>query len=682
MPTAPARKMVRFSMRAIRLCLPATILVVLLALGTDSAGQTPTSQKDAPSWQGNRAGLGDDVLAPWTPVVVTENRIGVWGRTYRLGVLPLPCSVIARDAELLASPVTLSGTAEGKPIAWAGAAASTVEIKPSIARFRSKSVSDALQCEGEVAIEYDGMIRCDLRLSPTRGKAAVERLALEVPLVAGHALFLHTWPGRWGSAANSTALPKEGYHGPFKSLVWLGDHQRGLSWFSPSDQDLFPSAPDRAMEVEEKDGKVTLRINLVGKPRTIDRTLKYTFGFQATPVKPPTPDAWDYRIVHMGGYGLKDAFLDKLAACGVRTMCFHEHWTDIQNHPKTTHGEELKKLVAACHKRNIQLLVYFGYELSDIAPEWDRYSEECLVHPRAGGYHRKPEQKAYIVCYRSHWQDFLAEGIDRVMTEYGIDGVYLDGTSEPWGCSNTRHGCGYQKPDGKTGTTYPIFDTRQMMKRIYTIVKRHNTAGQVNVHQSTCMTIPTLAFATSYWDGEQLQNLKRKDSALSVLPLDAFCAEFMGHNWGVPAELLWYGSGPFRRVEAMSMGLLHDIPVRPGSMPDVEIAGRLWKTFDAFGRHEATWIPYWSSGQAARTNSGDVKVSLYNRPGKGLIAVVVNTGGQPCQAEVAFDKTVLQQPGRLVAHDVLGDKPLPSTDGPLRLPLGPLEHAVVWLKTP
>src|SRR5271157_2081367 len=62
------------------------------------------------------------------------------------------------------------------------------------------------------------------------------------------------------------------------------------------------------------------------------------------------------------------------------------------------------------------------------------------------------------------------------------------------------------------------------------------------------MTIPTLAFATSYWDGEQLQGLARKHSALEILPLDAFCAEFMGHNWGVPAELLWYGGGPFRRV--------------------------------------------------------------------------------------------------------------------------------------
>ncbi len=284
-------------------------------------------------------------------------------------------------------------------------------------------------------------------------------------------------------------------------------------------------------------------------------------------MKPAQPDAWDFRIVHMGSYSLDGATLDKLAGLGVRTICFHEHWTDIQNYTRTTHGPELAKLVAACHERKIQLLLYFGYEMSNIAPEWDRYHEECLVFPRAGGYKRKPEQTAYIVCYRSHWQDFLAEGIDRVMSEYGIDGVYLDGTSEPFGCANRRHGCGYERPDGLVGTTYPFFATRQMMKRINTIVQHHNPAGQVNVHQSTCMTIPTLAFATSYWDGEQLQSLPRRASSLEVLPLDAFRAEFMGHNWGVPAELLWYANGPFRRVEAMSLGLLHDVPVRPAAWP-------------------------------------------------------------------------------------------------------------------
>ncbi|MFH1922999.1 MAG: glycoside hydrolase domain-containing protein [Planctomycetota bacterium] len=429
---------------------------------------------------------------------------------------------------------------------------------------------------------------------------------------------------------------------------------------------------------------MVLRVNLITEPQTIDHALEYTFGFQATPVKPPRPDVWDYRICHMGRYGMEDSLLDRLAELGVRTICFHEQWTDIQAYPKTTHGEELRKLVEACHDRNIQLLLYHGYEMSTIAPEWDEYHERCLVDPRRGGYKRKyqpePDQTAYIVCYRSVWQDFIAHHLAKLVEEYGIDGVYLDGTSEPWGCANQKHGCGYVRPDGTVGTTYPIFDTRSMMRRIYTIVKAHDPRGQVNVHQSTCMTIPTLAFATGYWDGEQLQNVARKGFAQEVLPLDAFRTEFMGHNWGVPAELLHYASGPFKRFEVVSTALLHDVLVRPSSMSDVEESSKLWNAMDAFGRNEAKWLPYWESGDYVRTDAPGVKVSLYNRPGKGMIAVVANMGQEECSADVAFNLPALEQPAKLTGHDVLAEKEIPVTAGRLEVSLKSLECVIVRLK--
>lgn len=671
----------------------------ILAFGTWSSGGEPAAS-DRPPWQGNRIGITDEVLAPWTPVQASGDKATVWGRTYRFGPLPLPASVVARGQELLSAPITLAGSVEGTAISWSGPAAVLAEAKPPRTCFRATADAGRLRCHGEVCVEYDGMVRCDLRLVP-QGKVTLNSLALEIPLKAPHALFLHTWPGRWGSAANSTALAPQGHRGPFKPFVWLGDHWRGLSWFAECDRNFFPESPDQVLDIRREGDVVRWRIVLVGKPQSLDKPLEYTFGFQATPVKPAQPDAWDFRIVHMGNYGLDqevyapagaaskpDAakpggaklLLDHLAESGVRTICFHEHWSDIQNYPRASQPEALSRLAAACHKRHIQLLLYFGYEMSTIAPEWPRYSEECLVAPRAGGYKRKPEQTAYIVCYRSHWQDFLAEGIDRILAQHGVDGVYLDGTSEPWGCTNQRHGCGYRRPDGSIGATYPFFATRQMMKRIYTIVKHRNPAGQVNVHQSTCMTIPTLAFATSYWDGEQLQSVARKPSALELLPLDAFCAEFMGHNWGVPAELLWYGSGPFRREEAVSLALLHDVPVRPSGLADLEHSRRLWQTFDALGRHQAQWIPYWQSAPGVKTSPPEVKISLYNRPGRGLLVVLVNLGTQPCEAEAEFDFQALGQPARLTATDVLAEKPVPLADRRLRVALGSLGHAVVWLR--
>lgn len=636
-----------------------------------------------PPWANSPAGRFDGVLPPWTPVEASEKTIHVWGRSYGFGTLPFPASVVSRGREILAYPITFKAILSGKSVEWQTAGFEMQSHSPARIIMSVRASAEGLRCEGTVLVEYDGMIRCDIRLLSEQPGLVLDELALEIPLRPEHAKYLHYWPGRWGSAANSRAVPEEGFQSAFTPFFWLGDEWRGFACFAESDRNIFGVDSEKVIEVHRRNDAVVLSVHLVGKAHTLADPLDYTFGFQATPVKPTKPDAWDYRISHMGNYGIEDnppGTLDQLAKLGVKTICFHEHWTDIQNYPKTTHGEKLRKLVKACHEKGIQLLLYHGYEMSTIAPEWDQYHEECLVFSRAGGYKRKPEQTAYIVCYRSHWQDFLCDGIDKLMDEYGIDGVYLDGTSEPWGCRNQKHGCGYVKPDGSIGVTYPIFAVRDTMRRIYTIVKKHNPHGQVNVHQSTCMVTPTLAFATSYWDGEQLQSVKRPESPLTLLPLDTFRAEFMGHNWGIPAELLWYGSGPFTRKEAELLGLLHDVPVRPNTLQDVAVFSKIWHTFDDFGRDQADWLPYWENQHFVEAHPETVKVSLYNRPGRGLIAVVANIGGEPAHAEVTFNLGRLSQPESFIAEDVLTEARIPCGKGLLELELAPLTFSMIRLR--
>ncbi len=92
----------------------------------------------APPWQDNGVGISDEVLSPWTPVTAKGDTVGVWGRTYRFGVLPLPASVVARDAEMLANPISLVGTAGGKPLVWSGAACRLRESRPHLARLRPR----------------------------------------------------------------------------------------------------------------------------------------------------------------------------------------------------------------------------------------------------------------------------------------------------------------------------------------------------------------------------------------------------------------------------------------------------------------------------------------------------------------------------------------------------------------
>jgi len=379
--------------------------------------------------------------------------------------------------------------------------------------------------------------------------------------------------------------------------------------------------------------------------------------------------------------GETKTLLDRLAELGVRTICFHEHWTDIQNYTSTTHGEALHKLVQACHAHGIKLLLYFGYLMSDLAPEWETYSNEVLVAPRQGDYHREPDQMCYSVCYRSAWQDFLADGIARMVDEYDIDGVYLDGTEYPWGCSNTHHGCGYRRPDGSIGPTYTLFTTRDMMRRLYTIVKGRKPEGELNVHNSTCMTIPTLAWATSSWDGEQFGGIDRGPNALDVLPLDSFRAEFMGRQWGVPAEFLCYNR-PYTMSEALSFTLLHDVLVRGSLGGSLEMESKLWQGMEAFGRHEARWLPYWANAEYVTLGPDDtIKASLYSQGAKGVVAVVSNLGKVEQTAWVQLNKQRLSLSAQLRATDMITGEAVPiAADGGLSFRLPSFGFRVVWVK--
>ncbi|MBC7352118.1 MAG: hypothetical protein H5U08_07145 [Thermogutta sp.] len=240
--------------------------------------------------------------------------------------------ITSASQEILAGPIALGGTSGGQPLLWKGRELTVLESSPERARLRIRAATDSIECSGTVLIEYDGMLRCDFQLNPAHPDVAMEKLDLEIPFRPERAKYFHFWPGRWGSVFNSRAIPPDGYQISFKPFFWIGDDERGLAWFAESDQNFWDVDPNRVIEVRPEKNSVVLVIHLVGKPRKLNTPLEYTFGFQATPVKPMQPDAWDYRICHMGNYGIEEnppGILDRLAEYGVKTICFHEHWTDI-----------------------------------------------------------------------------------------------------------------------------------------------------------------------------------------------------------------------------------------------------------------------------------------------------------------------------------------------------------------
>jgi hypothetical protein len=298
------------------------------------------------------------------------------------------------------------------------------------------------------------------------------------------------------------------------------------------------------------------------------------------------------------------------------------------------------------------------------------------------------------------WQDALVAGIARLIDKYDIDGVYLDGTVAPWECSNRVHGCGYTRADKKvlsdkikkkieaTGYLHPddsviptlnIWEVRETMRRIYTVVKSRKPNGQVNVHNSLTMTIPTLSWATSSWDGESLGN--RKGFILERLPLDAFRCEYMGRQWGIPAEFLNNLPG-YTIEQAYAITLLHDVLQRGSPFEGMKWASRLWKLSDEFGRKEAEWLPYWRNSEYVTVSPEGAYVSLYRHPENGVLAVISNLSEEKETVKVQLNMERLdldRNPN--VAEVVLpAGEPLPIVEGKIRLILPSLSWKLIWVK--
>ena len=875
--------------------LPAGTFEVRVTARNTESEQTFTAQRTLtdplrPAWLGTAEGLTEAVPPPWTALQVQGDSVKPWGRLYRFAGSPLPTEVTTRDASVLAGPIRFTGRVNGRLLTWRGSPVHFTGRQAATVTLEGSQSSEALELSGKTTVEYDGMVRCEVALSPVGMGADIQELTLEVPLKAEHARYLYHFPGAWGTVANSAFLPPEGWTHGFKPFVWLGDEDRGFSWFCESDQNWYPLDAKDMLRIERRGEVVTLKCRLIREQQRLEKPLRYTFGFEATPCKEPERTVWDYRITHHGNYGLEtqpaslggvityeaaqvlrrdqgtfecwyrpgfansergvpfaqrsamanrniftvkwgedvgggtncglywnehvqgpvawsrrngqvllnpgaafdweagqwyhlaltwsdavrlyvngqlvaetpntgfipaglegavveiggqmplatvdevrilsvarppqanpgeyqpdadtlllDHFagygkaeadtpgkpgpgvsfgpgkfgqavtweagsaetqLQRLAGLGVRTICFHEHWSPYQSHPYVTaeNRPKLRSLVDACQQQGINLLLYMSRQFADNCPEWELRSDEFLQTPRGGAYRRAPEQSAYIACWNSPYKDFCLDNLGKLMDEFGHGGWYLDGPEWPMPCDNESHGCGYVAPDGSRRPTWDIFATRDFMQRLYVLTRQRDPEGQLNIHNSTVMVIPTLGFGTSTWGCEQIDVIKSPAKTLDFLPMDSFRTEFMGRQWGVPSEFLVYDGQPYYAHDVIAYTLLHGVLIRPSGEEMLAQVSALWKVYDEFPFEHGTIYPYWDNSDYLQVSPEGVYATAWQLPEKGLLVVVSNLADT--DADVALSLGLGRFGLRAVnCRDALTGAEVPLADGKVRFPL-------------
>lgn len=870
----------------------------------------PYTPPQRPSWLGSKAGIYDDshVPEPWTPLQVTDRsplRIDCWGRRYTIAPSGLLAHVASRGQSLLAAPMTFSAEVNGRPVQWQRAQPKVRRVAKGAVEFTTRQTGSGLHLACHGRMEFDGFIKLRVRIKGTRNVTGLDKLALSIPFRKSVARLVHHHPkpSVWVSVDmkrfNSRAVTPRGWTSPFLYYVWVGDEEKGLQWLCESDENWHPADPDKAIELAPDGRSMALRLNLVGKPISLDEPLEYVFAFQASPVKPMPADYRDWHYAQVAYYGMEKApyrsrgvqravsypaagnilsergtlevtvepkfdstapgevnrglfelrwpadtrlepergvwlywnqddkgmrvvfreadeytciyggpfawkpgeahtvaftwgekadiyvdaqriatgpvrgffassvdlgaarirlgrddsdfvvrqirisdrplppaslgsaaqvlsadehtllldrfkvvvtdesgrrhtrpariaaggtgtlseavrqveggldlarpkyegtLLDHYRDIGLRHLGFHEHWTDWQGFPRTSHGEELRSLLAACHERDLRLILYHSWQLADIAPEYSSYLRECEnISANRFIYTREPRQKDYPICPRSAWADFMADGLQRLFDQFGADGIYSDGLSYPVECSNPLHGCGYVDEEGQRHPTMPIFAVREAMKRFRHILDQQGKPTLFVCHTSGSIVLPTLAFADAYLDGEHLCSQPRPFR----VPLDAFRAELMGHNFGIPAYFLVYDwHGGMTSTEGLALALLHDTEL-PWSF---DAMTPVWKAWEEFGVRQARFLPYWQARDWLQSAPKGVTVSAYAKDDGEMLLVAVNTTEEPVEGPLRLRGNVLQ------ARDILKREPVPVQAGAIQGRFTPWETNLIRLR--
>lgn len=601
-------------------------------------------------------------------ISIQGNSMFVWQRQYRLGLNGLPAEVYSNGKPMLTAPTEIDASLGGVSLRGQTPVFRWVAKSRDECRWRSVyRVGDAgLVIDGFA--EPDGMMRFDLVFAgPSSTRLDYLRIAITVN--QKHSTLMHSYPlpRNWPKVTyfdyrhpNSIAT-RDQWESPFTPFVWLGDEERGLEWFCESDEGWRPNDPGKVLQLVRGSNSVKLTVNVVEQPVTLGEFSRLTFGLQAGPVKPPRRDfrQMHFGYVHWAQYGMESqpepgsdppcTKLERLKALGVRFIGFHEDWTDYQGMPRVTNSDGLRSLVEKAHDTGIGVVLYHSMAIPDIAPEYESLGAKCRAEPVGALYihTREPKQKDYPACYRSEWSKLWLDGIARLVQEYDIDGVYLDGAASPFPCANREHGCGYVDSSGVLKATYNIFACREQMKQLAAIFAGRKRPTLIVAHMSGQITLPTLSFADVLLTGEQYW----KSPMDFRPPLDFFRVECMGHNHGIPTHFIGYR--PLGGQWARTMIALHNAP-SPWSPGGTD----MWRLYNEFDVDGASWTPYWHESDIVSVEPDGVKLSFFLHPKNGGLLVVGNVIQSAVEARIKIaDLSALGAGARPKITDALtGDR--------------------------
>jgi tetratricopeptide (TPR) repeat protein len=581
-------------------------------------------------WLNSQLAADDSVVKPYTALKVAGTTISLLGRSFTFGNDGFPTSIKSyfspnntsigtTSREILNAPARLHMTdAEGKDIAWTGAAPTITKRAQGAVAWETRKTAGALSMHTKAQLEFDGT--AEYTVAVKAGKSTtLKNVSFELPINAAAAKYM------MGLGQKGGFRPAD-FHWTWdvakknQDAAWIGDVNAGVQftlkdehYVRPLNTNFYLSKPLIAPRSWANDGKggcdITqsgerVLVNCYSGTHTIAAgdSLRFDFRLMITPFKTlDTKGQWETRYFH--------AFVpvDSAAARGANTMNVH-HANRVNpwiNYPFIeTAG--MRAYIDSSHAKGMKTKIYYTVrELTNHSPEifaLRSLGDEVLSHGPGGGYSWLQEHIGddYIAAWHvpaikdaaivnsgvSRWHNFYIEGLNWLVKNEKIDGLYLDDVA---------------------------FD-RLTMKRVRKVLDRGNDGALIDLHSanqynkndgfssSANLYLEHFPFINRLWFGEYFDYNSKPDYWL---------VEISGIPFGLMGEMLQDGGNPWR---GLTMGMTARLPWSGDPSP-------IWKLWDSFGVQSSTLNGWWSGADPVRTSDAEVLATTWSKPHSAMIAL-------------------------------------------------------------
>jgi len=636
-------------------------------------------------WLDSRLAVDDEVVHPFTPVRVDQNRIEILGRRLTPGPLGLPVQIesfftpevtgfepIAKS--LLMAPMELIvEDAAGQRLGWSPGALRFGKQKQGVVQWEVVNTSGALTMDVHAAMEFDGFVQFNVTLSVAR-PLSVRDIRLEIPFLkeaVPYMMGLGLKGGYRPANHNWTWDVKNNQDG-----AWLGDTNAGFqfslraeNYSRPLNTNFYQSKPLNMPPSWFNGGKGGITIGESGSSTVVirctsgSRTLRpgqdlhFDFNLLLTPFKPlDTRSQWSTRFFHSFGP------VDDVIRAGANIINVH-HANEVNpyiNYP-FIHMVQMKEYIDEAHQKGIRVKIYNTIrELSNRTHELfalRSLGTEIFSAGTGGGFSWLQEHLGsnYIAAWfvprwkdaaiinsgMSRWHNYYIEGLDWLVKEMQIDGLYIDDVA---------------------------FD-RTTMKRVRKVLDRGRPAAVIDLHSanqynprdgftnSANLYLEHFPYINRLWFGEYFD----PDS-----PPDFWLVEMSGIPYGLMGEMLQDGGNKWR---GMIYGMTNRMPYG-GNDPSP-----VWEVWDDFRIQDSEMIGYWSSRCPVKSDNTDVLATAYVQAGRQTLLSIASWAENEVNVRLSIDWSALgldHGQAVLAAPEIRGFQPaaLFGPGDPIPVPAG------------